>query len=56
MTNLLKELKEEEFNLEMNMNLVDMTDEQYEYQKGRLNNIKARIERLEMEDDEFEEE
>lgn len=56
MTNLLKRLKDEEFNLEMNMNLVDMTDEQYEYQKGRLNRIRARIEELEIEDDDFEEE
>lgn len=56
MTNLLKRLKEEEFNLEININLVDMSDEQYEYQKGRLNRLKAEIEELEMEDDEFEEE
>ena len=51
MTTLLKRLKDEEFNLVMNMNLTDMTDEQYEYQKDRLASIKARIEELETEED-----
>jgi len=51
MKTYLEYLKDEEFNLEMNMNLTDMTDEQYEYQKDRLASIKARIDELETEDD-----
>lgn len=45
---LLKKLRNEKFNLEMNMLSpeVIMTDEQYDKQKSRLEYIKGRIEVL----------